>query len=149
MEDLENQGHRVVRFSVTGYSMGGLVARYLIGWGFILSSVQVRRSSSPQFSVLYHAGFFKTITPVNFNSIATPHAGVPRYPSLFSSVSTLLGPRLLSRTGEQFFCVDKWSPIGRPLLVVMADPGKFQLLLSHFISNSSWRFRSNISSITK
>ena len=32
-------------------------------------------------------------------------------------------PRLLSRTGEQFYCADKWSPSGRPLLEVMADPG--------------------------
>ena len=61
---------------------------------------------------------------MNFNTIATPHAGVPRYPSLFSSLSSVLGPILLSRTGEQFFCADKWSPKGRPLLVVMADPSE-------------------------
>jgi len=103
VEEIEGKGDRVTRFSVTGYSLGGLVARYLVG-------------------VLYHKGFFENITPVNFNTIATPHAGLPRYPSFYSSVSTLLGPKLLSRTGEQFFCVDKWSPKGRPLLIVMADP---------------------------
>lgn len=32
---------------------------------------------------------------------------------------------LLSRTGEQFYCVDKFSSSGRPLLEVMADPGTF------------------------
>ena len=51
-----------------------------------------------QSSILYHAGFFENVTPVNFNTIATPHAGVPSYPSLFSSVSSVLGPKLLSRT---------------------------------------------------
>ena len=31
VEELEGKGDRVTRFSVTGYSMGGLVARYLVG----------------------------------------------------------------------------------------------------------------------
>ena len=31
VKDLESKGDRVIRFSVTGYSLGGLVARYLIG----------------------------------------------------------------------------------------------------------------------
>ena len=75
--------------------------------------------------VLYQQGFFDNVEPMNFNTIATPHCGLPRYPSLFSSLFSALGPRLLSRTGEQFYCVDKWSPKGRPLLVVMADPSMF------------------------
>jgi len=54
--------------------------------------------------------------------VATPHIGIPRFPSTFSAITNFLGPRLLSRTGEQFFCVDKWSPKGRPLLDVLADP---------------------------
>jgi len=75
-------------------------------------------------SVLYHAGFFEKITPVNFNTIATPHVGLPRYSSLLSSLASALGSKLLSRTGEQFYCADKWSPKGRPLLVVLADPSE-------------------------
>ena len=31
VKDLECKGDHVIRFSVTGYSLGGLVARYLIG----------------------------------------------------------------------------------------------------------------------
>ena len=31
VEDLESNGDHVTRFSVTGYSLGGLVGRYLIG----------------------------------------------------------------------------------------------------------------------
>jgi hypothetical protein len=52
--------------------------------------------------------------------------GLPRYPSFLSGMFHFVGPRLLSRTGEQFFAVDKWSLHGRPLLEVMADPRKFQ-----------------------
>lgn len=105
VKELESKGDHVVRFSVTGYSLGGLIARYCIG-------------------VLYQQGFFDDIEAVNFNTIATPHCGLPRYPSFLSSVSSALGSKLLSRTGEQFYCVDKWSPKGRPLLVVMADPDR-------------------------
>ena len=37
VKDLECKGDHVIRFSVTGYSLGGLVARYLIGWELICS----------------------------------------------------------------------------------------------------------------
>jgi hypothetical protein len=94
----------VTKFSVTGYSLGGLVSRYLLG-------------------VLHQRKFFENVTPVNFNTFATPHIGLPRYPNFFSALANSLGPKLLSRTGEQFFAVDKWSPSGRSLLAVMADPG--------------------------
>ncbi|KAF8906243.1 putative serine esterase-domain-containing protein [Gymnopilus junonius] len=114
VQELEGKGDQVVRFSVTGYSLGGLIARYCIG-------------------VLHQQGFFEKVEPVNFNTIATPHCGLPRYQSFFSSLTQTLGPKLLSRTGEQFYCVDKWSPRERPLLVVMADPDRiFYQALSKF-----------------
>ncbi|KAI0923760.1 hypothetical protein AcV5_009224 [Taiwanofungus camphoratus] len=100
---LESEGKQVTRFSITGYSLGGLVSRYVVG-------------------ILHQRKFFETVTPVNFNTIATPHIGLPRYRTAISSVLTYLGPKLLSRTGEQFWTVDKWSARGRPLLEVMADP---------------------------
>ena len=83
--------------------MGGLIARYLLG-------------------ILHTRNFFDTIAPVNFTTIATPHVGIPRYPSFMSSIASKLGPRMLSRSGEQFFHADSWSVTGRPLLIVMADP---------------------------
>ena len=104
MGKIEENGQVVTKFSITGYSLGGLVSRYVIG-------------------VLHQRKFFENVTPVNFNTFATPHIGLPRYPNFFSALANSLGPRLLSRTGEQFFAVDKWSPSGRPLLAVMADPG--------------------------
>ncbi|EPQ56502.1 DUF676-domain-containing protein [Gloeophyllum trabeum ATCC 11539] len=105
VEKIENDGKKVSRLSVTGYSLGGLVARYVIG-------------------ILFQRGFFNEVTPVNFNTVATPHIGLLRYSSFFSSVTHALGPKLLSRTGEQFYGVDKWSVRGRPLLDVMADPNR-------------------------
>ncbi|KAF7356616.1 DUF676-domain-containing protein [Mycena venus] len=105
VEKLKQEGRTVTKFSITGYSLGGLVSRYVVG-------------------ILRQRGFFENVTPVNFNTIATPHLGLPRYPSFFSSLASVLGPKLLSRTGEQFYCVDKWSAKDRPLLEVMADPDR-------------------------
>ena len=101
---LADAGKTVTRFSITGYSLGGLVARFLVG-------------------VLHQRKFFDTVKPVNFATVATPHIGIVRYPGFLSTMAALLGPRLLSRTGEQFFARDRWSETGRPLLEVMADPG--------------------------
>lgn len=111
---IEESGRKVTRFSVTGYSLGGLISRYMIG-------------------VLYQRGFFETHTPANFNTFATPHIGLPQYPNWISKLGSVLGPRILSRSGEQFYAVDKWSKSGRPLLEVMADPkGIFYEALSMF-----------------
>ncbi|CCM06205.1 uncharacterized protein FIBRA_08448 [Fibroporia radiculosa] len=105
IKQLEEAGKKVTRFSITGYSLGGLIARYVIG-------------------ILYQRRFFETVTAVNFNTFATPHIGLPKYPTVFSSVTSYLGPKLLSRTGEQFWAIDKWSARGRPVLEVMADPDR-------------------------
>jgi len=103
VEKLESDGKSVIRFSVTGYSLGGLLARYVVG-------------------ILHQRNFFATVTPVNFNTVATPHIGLLLYPSLFSRLGSFFGPRILSRTGEQFYGTDKWSKAGKALLEVMADP---------------------------
>ncbi|KAA1470292.1 DUF676-domain-containing protein [Dentipellis sp. KUC8613] len=103
IKKIESEGKKVTKFSVTGFSLGGLVSRYVIG-------------------ILYQRKFFETVTPVNFNTIATPHIGLLRYRTFSSTVASKLGPRLLSRTGEQFYGLDKWSASGLPLLEVMADP---------------------------
>ncbi|KAJ6581475.1 putative serine esterase-domain-containing protein [Mycena capillaripes] len=105
VDKLQKEGRTVTRFSITGYSLGGLVSRYVVG-------------------ILRQRGFFENVTPVNFNTIATPHLGLARYRSLFSTLASALGPKLLSRTGEQFYCVDRWSAKGRPLIEVMADPDR-------------------------
>ncbi|KAJ6518780.1 DUF676-domain-containing protein [Mycena sanguinolenta] len=105
VDKLRQEGRMVTRFSIAGYSLGGLLSRYVCG-------------------ILRQRGFFKNVTPVNFTTFATPHLGLPRYPSWFSSIASVIGPKLLSRTGEQFYCADQWSAKGRPLLEVMADPDR-------------------------
>ncbi|KZV67033.1 DUF676-domain-containing protein, partial [Peniophora sp. CONT] len=103
VEKVATEGSKVTRLSVMGYSLGGLIARYVIG-------------------ILHQKGMFNTIKPVNFATFASPHLGLLQYPTLFSKLAHKFGPYLLSRTGEQFYAVDKWSKRGRPLVEVMADP---------------------------
>lgn len=107
---VEEDGKETVsKLSVVGYSLGGLVSRYMVG-------------------VLHQRKFFEKVTPMNFCTVATPHIGLLRYQSFRSRMFAFLGPKLLSRTGEQFYAVDKWSAAGRPLLEVMADPGEHHLI---------------------
>jgi len=123
----EKQGKRVSRFSVMGYSLGGLLARYVIGYAFWIYQLG-SRTLIRTFRILHQNKFFETITPVNFNTVATPHIGIPRFPTAMSTVSSYFGSKFLSRTGEQFYCTDKWSPKGRPLIEVLGDPGQFPTL---------------------
>ncbi|CAE6421166.1 unnamed protein product [Rhizoctonia solani] len=108
VKELEADGNKkVTKFSIFGYSLGGLISRYAIG-------------------ILYQRGFFHTVKPVNFTTFSTPHLGLPRLRGAIGTLMHKLGPRMLSRTGKQFYGVDKdtWSPDdkkGRPLLEVMAD----------------------------
>ncbi|TRM64815.1 putative serine esterase-domain-containing protein [Schizophyllum amplum] len=103
VDKLKSKGDKVTKFSVTGYSLGGLISRYAIG-------------------ILKQKGLFEDITPVNFITVATPHLGLIRYRTTLYTLFAYFGPKLLARTGEQFYCVDKWSATGRSLLEVMADP---------------------------
>ena len=80
--------------------------------------------------------------PANFNTVATPHIGIPKLPSTLSAIANYIGPRFLSRTGEQFFCVDKWSPRGRPLLDVLAGPGQY-VSFSRSTMSSEYTHRSH------
>ena len=104
IEELSRDGIHISRFSMVGYSLGGLVARYTIG-------------------LLYHKGYFDKVTPVNFTTFATPHLGVRTpligYPNQMWNV---LGARTLSISGRQLFMIDKFRDTGRPLLSVLSDP---------------------------
>ncbi|WVQ84123.1 hypothetical protein IAT38_006268 [Cryptococcus sp. DSM 104549] len=103
---LEEEGKDVTSFSITGYSLGGLVARYLVG---------LLHSRTPSFFDSHH--------PVSFSTISTPHYGIPRYNTALSTILCWLGARILSRSGEQLYVVDRYSEEDpRPLLEIMADP---------------------------
>ncbi|KAF3047109.1 hypothetical protein E8E12_011282 [Didymella heteroderae] len=104
LEELRKEGHEIKKFSITGYSFGGLIARYAIG-------------------LLYHKGIFEQIEPVNFTTFATPHLGV-RTPlrGYTSHVWNVLGARTLSASGRQLFGIDKFRDTGKPILAILADP---------------------------
>ncbi|BGP21218.1 lipid particle protein [Rhodotorula toruloides] len=130
---LEEEGATVVKFSMVGYSLGGLVARYVLG---------LLDSRSPS--------FFSSAAPKNFTTFASPWIGIPAYDSFWSRTFRYLGGRLLSRTGRQLYERDRFMPLrfaedgadnkgarGRnqkieaaPLLTIMADPryGFYQAL---------------------
>uniref|UniRef100_A0A0K3C7C1 BY PROTMAP: gi/342321440/gb/EGU13374.1/ ADP-ribose pyrophosphatase [Rhodotorula glutinis ATCC 204091] n=1 Tax=Rhodotorula toruloides TaxID=5286 RepID=A0A0K3C7C1_RHOTO len=121
---LEGEGARVERFSIVGYSLGGLVARYVLG---------LLDSRTPS--------FFSVVQPINFTTFASPWIGIPAYDSFWSRTFRYLGGRLLSRTGRQLYERDRFLPLrfagelekkgargekekveAAPLLKVMADP---------------------------
>lgn len=104
-----NPRKKVTRFSIIGYSLGGLLSRYAVG-------------------ILYSTGFFDDgkVKPVNFATIATPNIGLLRYNTLLSTVTNTFGPTFLSRTGKHFYAkdADEWGAgEGKPLLEVMSEKG--------------------------
>jgi hypothetical protein len=98
----------------------------------LLTGLKFRHQRHPSypFRILYQRGFFKTVKPINFSTVATPHLGMPQHPQMFSIMFAVFGPGLLSRTGEQLNFVDIWVTSGKPLLEVMSDPGKWNIVLS-------------------
>ncbi|KAI7233272.1 DUF676-domain-containing protein [Hortaea werneckii] len=101
---LQNLGAPLSKISIAGYSLGGLIARYVVG-------------------LLHKNGVFETLQPCNFTTFATPHLGV-RTPGLGYGPQTwnFLGSKTLSTSGQQMFLTDDFRDTGRPLLAVMADP---------------------------
>ncbi|KAM0755796.1 DUF676-domain-containing protein [Meredithblackwellia eburnea MCA 4105] len=105
IQRIEAEGGKVTRFSIFGYSLGGLVARYAIG---------LLDSRSPS--------FFKDVRPVNFTTFASPAIGIPRYDSFWSGVLRFLGARLLSRSGAQLYGNDRFLPSSLIDDAVALDP---------------------------
>ncbi|EWC43700.1 hypothetical protein DRE_07452 [Drechslerella stenobrocha 248] len=103
LEDLADKGTTIRKFSIVGYSLGGLVSRYVIG-------------------LLHAKGFFDKIEPVNFTTFASPHLGV-RTPKLgfHNHIWNVVGARTLSASGRQLFTIDEFRDTKRPLLAVLAD----------------------------
>lgn len=101
---LTQQGARLTKISLVGYSLGGLIARYAVG-------------------LLYRHGVFDTLTPVNFTTFASPHLGVRSQTKGFGGYFwNEVAARALSVSGRQMWCIDHFRDTGRPLLAVMAEP---------------------------
>ncbi|CAL5870339.1 uncharacterized protein PFLUO_LOCUS4575 [Penicillium psychrofluorescens] len=104
LDDLSSKGHKITKFSMVGYSLGGLVARYAVG-------------------LLHAHGWLDKMEPMNFTTFASPHVGV-RMPlkGIANTVFNVMGPVSVSTSGHQLFLVDSFRDTGRPLLSVLADP---------------------------
>lgn len=96
------------------------------------------------YRILHQKQIFETIKPMNFATVATPHLGLLRYSTFYSRLSFILGPFVLSRTGDQFFGIDSWSTTGLPLLEVMADPGELHSFIQASFIKFIQRTRSDI-----
>lgn len=79
-----DHGIVIAKISFIGYSLGGLLARYIVG-------------------ELYDCGFFSTVNPGFFTTFATPHLGVAFYRYRILNV---LGSHLLGQTGRDLFICD-------------------------------------------
>nr|POE48986.1 putative lipase [Quercus suber] len=103
---LATEDRPVGRISIIGYSMGGLIARYVVG-------------------VLQNDGVFDKVEPVNFTTFATPHLGVRTPKNDYgSTLWDSIAAKALSVSGEQMFLADEFRDSGRGLLDIMADPSK-------------------------
>lgn len=113
---LAKQGKRIQRFSMVGYSLGGLVVRFALG-------------------LLESQSFFTPTgrTPIQTRqviTIATPHIGSPPGSGTFGRLVGFFGSRLLSRTGEQIYGADQeWQIEGEEgkigLLEYMSKPNTY------------------------
>mmetsp|Transcript_6267 Transcript_6267/g.13747 ORF Transcript_6267/g.13747 Transcript_6267/m.13747 type:complete len:475 (-) Transcript_6267:741-2165(-) len=98
-----DNGTPFTKVSFIGYSLGGLINRYVIGR-------------------LHVQGFFNDVKPVNFVTIATPHLGAWQFPaSIFRKIFNAMVPVISSHTGYQLMLQDK-AAFGIPLMCNMVDP---------------------------
>lgn len=93
-QELESDQRKLIKFSCIGYSLGGLIGRFLIG---LLHSRQ--------------PSFFEQVKPINFNTFASPWIGIPKYKTIASQTINFFGARLLSRTGNQLYLIDRFHEL--------------------------------------
>ncbi|KAF9357087.1 hypothetical protein BGX26_004261 [Mortierella sp. AD094] len=116
-----NSPKKVTQFSYIGYSLGGLIGRFVVG---LLDMEKF-------FDPIDQGG--RGIEPFYFVTMATPHLGI-RQPSdtTWSKVFNYMSSRMLSRTGDQMQLVDEYVD-RKPLLLVMSEPDSvFVNALSRF-----------------
>ncbi|KAJ7760535.1 hypothetical protein B0H16DRAFT_1720030 [Mycena metata] len=119
---LEKDGAaRVTKLSVTGYSLGGLIARYAIGFALLLS---IYRSAWHDF---YHSSCWDTTLSAHF-----PHLILAWVDSSGTD-------------WKELHLLDNWSDSGRPLLEAIAQPESvfYHSLLKFKNINTNSRVRIN------
>ncbi|CAG8664111.1 11935_t:CDS:2 [Acaulospora morrowiae] len=109
---------KITKISFIGYSLGGLMARYVVG-------------------ILYKRGLFDDITPMqSLTTLATPHLGIRRDDDrYFAKIFNWISSSILSRSGEQLQYVDNFEGENEPLLLTLSRPDKiFYKALTKFKS---------------
>ncbi|KAK6464246.1 putative serine esterase [Scheffersomyces coipomensis] len=97
----EKNNYNVVKISFVGYSLGGLIARYVIG-------------------LLQEMDFFDSVKPIFFTTFATPHVGIEFFANnFFDNTANLIGPILFGPVGKELFVADTSKALKE-----MADPNK-------------------------
>ncbi len=91
-----SNGAEITKFSIVGYSLGGLIARYVVGLLHAQSFFSSKKSSSST----------TPIRPCSFYTFATPHVGMPPAQSAFGHLASFIGGRTLSRSGRQLYNLD-------------------------------------------
>ncbi|KAF9164528.1 hypothetical protein BGX20_000917 [Mortierella sp. AD010] len=105
-----NTPKKVTQFSYIGYSLGGLIGRFVVGL----------MDMEKFFDPVEEGG--RGIEPFYFVTMATPHLGIRQPPkSTWSKVYNYLSSRMLSRSGEQMHMIDDYVD-RKPLLLVMTEP---------------------------
>jgi hypothetical protein len=96
INELHDRGVIVTKISFIGYSLGGLISRFIIG-------------------ELEKMSVFETIEPMFFCTFATPHMGVWFFKKRFSFLN-LIGSNVLGFVGSELFINDRGK-----LLVQLSD----------------------------
>lgn len=109
---------KITKISVVGYSLGGLVARFVVGKCFT-DCLEI----------------FKDIEPFVFMTVASPHVGIQFYGNTFFSsfilnpLKKLLGSFLLGKSGRELFIIGGGS---REPILVRLSKGEYLYALSLF-----------------
>lgn len=112
LERLDSTGVSIDKISFIGYSLGGLISRYVIG-------------------ELYGVGFFDKIKPVFLTTFATPHLGTRFFTTYgcYAHVMNFLGSNFLGQSGRDMFIKDG----KQGMLYKLADKnGKYFKALQQF-----------------
>lgn len=135
-------GGRVTKLSVVGYSLGGLISRYAIGLLYQRGMFDsADDSDAPRPDSSGSTGRFRGIVPVVFTTFASPHLGVLALGmGPLSRMYNAIAPYVLSYTSRQLCLTDDFAQLSsldkhrpgtpdvelqhqrRPLLDCMADP---------------------------
>ncbi|CUM62976.1 uncharacterized protein PRCAT00000536001 [Priceomyces carsonii] len=95
----QNKNYRVDKISIIGYSLGGLLSRYVIG---MLNDLNV----------------YSKIEPVFFTTFATPHVGIEFFKeNVFDKGANHIGQFIFGKSGREMFMRD-----AKNIMVTLADP---------------------------